>query len=397
MIQRLFSFVRALRSHGIDLSPAEVLDAFNAIPVMGVERFVLRETLAACMVKTADDRSTFDALFDQFFPLAPQQRRLRQKRHRKGGPSTGDGGQPKRISPEPESHTSPLQHPARSGWQRHVRELLRRYDAHGESQTLYPASLNRTTGQSVPEFGPCGNHKPFFQRPWTEFDPADVERLRPAMQKLATTFHGRLARRRKRARRGALHFRATFRKAVSTGGLFVEPVFHRQRPRRPRLVALCDLSHSVATASQFFLQLLAAAKPFFHRTQFFAFVDRPVELEVERDHVQPLAPLDVYARSDFGNVLATLPPELLRSIDRDTVLLILGDGRNNYRPPRAEILTQLRHRSRAVLWVQPEDPTRWGTADSAFLHYAPLCTLVVIARSPEELVVRLSRSLIRYV
>ncbi|GBD25105.1 hypothetical protein HRbin30_00420 [bacterium HR30] len=395
MTQRLFAFVQALRSQGIDISPAEVLDAFRGVQLLGVERFILKETLAACLVKTTEHRPTFEALFEQFFPLLLPAGRPRQKRRRQHHLVT-TGGRNSGRRPY-EDHSMSLR-PRPSRRQRPVQDLLREYDRRARAELVVPAlSAQRSNGTGVEEPGHADPHKQLFHRPWTALDFAGPEDFGPALRKMVEIFRRRLGRRRKRTNRGTLHFRATFRKAVSTAGLLARPVFHRKHPRDLNLVALCDMSHSVANATKFFLHLLAAAQPYFRRALFLAFVDRAVELEVGPGHVQPLAPLDVYARSDFGNVLATVQTELLRSLDRNTLLLILGDGRNNHRPPRAEILRDLRHRSRAVLWVQPEDPTRWGTGDSAFLHYAPHCTHVVVAPTPQELLYGLTHALFRYV
>ena len=51
-------------------------------------------------------------------------------------------------------------------------------------------------------------------------------------------------------------------------------------------------------------------------------------------------------------------------------MVILGDGRNNRRPARADLLRDLRGLCRAVVWLTPEPDERWGTGDSAIHQYA---------------------------
>jgi len=102
----------------------------------------------------------------------------------------------------------------------------------------------------------------------------------------------------------------------------------------------------------------------------YAYVDSPVEVSYENGHVVPHAPLDLAARSDFGAVLRALhgcpglPP------GRNTVVLVLGDARNNRRPPRADLFAALARLARAVVWLNPEPPERWNTGDSAIAAYA---------------------------
>src|SRR2546430_14354097 len=69
MRSRILVFVQALRADGVDLSVAETMDGVRAVAAAGVEREVLRESLAACLVKDEEDRPPFDRLFDASFPL----------------------------------------------------------------------------------------------------------------------------------------------------------------------------------------------------------------------------------------------------------------------------------------------------------------------------------------
>src|SRR5439155_76014 len=109
----------------------------------------------------------------------------------------------------------------------------------------------------------------------------------------------------------------------------VRPRFRSRRPGRPDLVALCDLSGSVAAASELLLGLIAPAADHFRRVHLFAYVDHPCPVSIERGHVAPGGPLDLHARSDFGRVLVELWERQRTRLTRSTLLLVLGDARNN--------------------------------------------------------------------
>jgi uncharacterized protein with von Willebrand factor type A (vWA) domain len=157
---------------------------------------------------------------------------------------------------------------------------------------------------------------------------------------------------------------------------------HRgRRPGKPRLLVLCDVSGSVSVASDLLLGILAGAEVAFARVTRVVYVDRPIEAGFENGHVQPDPGLDLYARSDLGAVLVETERRFAHLIDPTTVLLILGDARNNRRPPHAEVLRRLAERSRAVVWGVPEARARWNTGDSALAAYAPSCDLVIEATS----------------
>src|SRR6185369_10679097 len=205
----------------------------------------------------------------------------------------------------------------------------------------------------------------------------DVEEAEALVRTLARQLSSRLRRRLQPRSRGRLDVRRTLRAATTHGGVPVERRFRGRRPRRPVLVALCDLSASAATATDFFLALLAPAAAQFARVRLFGYVDRLVEIEFVDGRVRPAGPLDLMARSDFGRVLQDLETEAADDLTADTVLLVLGDARNNRRPPRADLLRDARASVRRVVWLNPEPTARWNTGDSVISLYARHADVVV--------------------
>jgi hypothetical protein len=221
--------------------------------------------------------------------------------------------------------------------------------------------------------------------PFRAMSPRDVEDAGALVRVLARRLSARLRRRLEPRRAGRLDFRRTLRAATARGGVPVERRFRGRRPRRPVLVALCDLSASTATATDFFLALLAPARAHFACVRLFGFVDRLVEIEFVAGTIRPAGPIDLMARSDFGRVLRDLTETMDADLTADTVLLLLGDARNNRLPPRADLLRHVRTRVRRVVWLNPEPRERWNTGDSVIDLYARHADAVVPCGSPLEL------------
>ena len=83
-------FVRLLRRHRCGVSPAEGLDALEALRRVGPGRARgVRDTLRATLVKSGEDIETFERLFDLYFGLAspsrPRRRALHPHVHDNGG------------------------------------------------------------------------------------------------------------------------------------------------------------------------------------------------------------------------------------------------------------------------------------------------------------------------
>ena len=68
MDRTLTHFIAALRNAEVRISPAETLDAMNAVELVGYrDRAFLKDSLALVLPKTADEKETFDTTFDRFF------------------------------------------------------------------------------------------------------------------------------------------------------------------------------------------------------------------------------------------------------------------------------------------------------------------------------------------
>ena len=68
-VERTISnFIRALRNVEVRVSTAETLDAMSVVDLVGYEdKAHLKRSLSLALPKTADEKNTFDACFDQFF------------------------------------------------------------------------------------------------------------------------------------------------------------------------------------------------------------------------------------------------------------------------------------------------------------------------------------------
>jgi uncharacterized protein with von Willebrand factor type A (vWA) domain len=370
MRARILELVQALRTREVDVSVAETLDAVAAVAAAGVERETMREALAAALVKDEADRPTFDRVFDELFPTlgAPAAAGRRKRRVRgggggampvgKGGSSGGDG-----------HRTAEKQRPAEE-----------RRPAEGQPKRP-PASLVRPPAHERPREDPPRRGRATRARllalPFGDFTSRDVEEARALVRELGARLRGRLARRERQARRGRLDFRRTLRAAVPSGGVPARLRWRGRRPGRPDLVVLCDLSGSVAAASELCLGLVAPAADYFRRVHLFAYVDRLCPVSIERGHVAPEGRLDLHARSDFGRVLDDLWQRHRAALTRTTLLLVLGDARNNRLPPRVDLLRVVRDRVQRIVWLVPEPRARWSTGDSVLHLYAPSCEAVV--------------------
>ncbi|MCA0143922.1 VWA domain-containing protein [Blastococcus sp. LR1] len=216
---------------------------------------------------------------------------------------------------------------------------------------------------------------------------ADLAELRRAVTPLARRLAVRLSARRRMGRQGRLDFRKTVRASLATGGV---PVVTHHKPRKvhkPELVVLCDISGSVAGFSHFTLMLTQALREHFSGVRAFAFVDSTDE--VTRFFHPGVDVADAIARigreaqvvaydghSDYGTAFEVFADRWASAIGPKTSLLVLGDGRTNYRQPGVPVLADLVRRARSAHWLNPEPRRLWGSGDSAADRYGEVIDMV---------------------
>jgi hypothetical protein len=225
--------------------------------------------------------------------------------------------------------------------------------------------------------------------------PAELDAMRAVVRPLARRMAATARRRRRVRRSGKLDVRRTMRRAVAAGGVPLDPAWRQRRRSRPRLLLLCDVSGSVAEFAKFTLSLLHALHAELPRLRSFIFTDGVAEVT---DLVES-SPGVIDTRlllsrpgavrgdghSDYGTVLRHFLDEQGGELTADSVLIICGDARSNYRPERADLVRTLHRRVRAIHWLNPERAANWDTGDSRIGEYTPYCDSVTEVRNLRQL------------
>jgi hypothetical protein len=416
--EQLVRFIAALRSAGVRISVAESIDAMNAVAAAGIERARMHEALAATLIKDEADREIFDESFSKFFAAParvrgehPDQRGAQVSaasgRGRSGENPAPHDDPPPRKSDEPregagsrhDDSSTPREERSKKKTASAPRKSAEpgRDSAQAESEQSDDQHKRDQTGpraeSAVPgiDAGRVARIRTIERTPFEKFSDLDYDEARDALAPLVRRFRIRLGRRLRLARTGRIDFRRTIRAGLQRGGALVDLNFRARRPRHVDLVILADISGSVRYAAQLMLELIAGARSCFRRVSSFVYVDHLAEADFEQGHLVMTPALDLYARSDFGRVLGELWARRAGLLTRATIVVIMGDGRNNRLPARADLVREIARSCRGVVWLNPEDPARWGTGDSAIKQYAREVSALVPSRNLRELQAALVR------
>jgi uncharacterized protein with von Willebrand factor type A (vWA) domain len=230
-----------------------------------------------------------------------------------------------------------------------------------------------------------------MNRPFHALSDADKKVLQREVKRLAAALRTRIALRQKRAKSGQLDPKATIRANLKYHGVPME-LRHRDRTRKPRIVVICDISTSMRFCSELMLSFLFALQGQVRKTHAFAFIDH---LEYISDEFNGSNADEAIAsvlwrmpsghyNTDLGWSLNDFQDEFMDTLDGQTTLIIVGDGRNNYNDPRLDIFSSMSRRAVRTIWLNPEPPYMWH-GDSDMPKYAPLCTNVLKVSNLSEL------------
>ena len=421
----LEDFLRALRAMEVKVSPAEAIDAHRAVAEVGYsDRELLKDALCITLAKSEDEVDRFDVCFDTFFT----------REEFKGAPPIA----PPRTGPQPanedgEAGSTPLaemlmQNDAiglaqameaaaararasdiRLNTQRslltrrmldemglrELEELINRLRDLGlprdqalaerlaeRREALFLEAqrfIDRQSRLYASETGRRMREKILADQKLTSIEPEEMKSMEALVKRMAKRLATKYSRKRHRYNKGKLDVRRTIRKSMGYGGVPFQIVWKTQTIDKPKIIAICDVSRSVAAAAQFLLLFLYSLNEVVAKLDAFAFSDRMVsvnDLLDDEDVGQAIALILKrigFRPTDYGRALADFCDSHLDDLDRHTTVIILGDGRSNYVNPRLDLMKQIAERSRAVIWLNPEPETYWGQGDSKMDAYKRFC------------------------
>ncbi len=419
-------FLRALRAADVKVSPVEAIDAHLTVAMVGFsDRELFKDALCATLAKTADEVDRFDETFETFFARETFQMEP---------PPQGADGEPEDLPPEVAG--SELAQMLLNG---DVSALAQAMEAAAERAQVSSIRLStqrsRLTRKMLEEMGLAEIEQIIAaakkledarsqalvgrleagKKALTEeaqryvdrqhelyaaesgknlreellarkalnaeggIDPADLAMMQALVKKMAKRLADRYSRRRNRARRGHLDVRRTLRRSMAYGGLPFEIVWKTQKVEKPNIVAICDVSKSVAAAAQFLLTFLYSLNEVVDRMEAFAFSGRMISVnDLLDDNKVETAILEVlkkigFQQTDYGKSLEDFCEQHLDQIDRHTTVIFLGDARSNYADPRLDLFALIQKRCRAMIWLNPEPESYWGQGDSVMHRYERFC------------------------
>jgi uncharacterized protein with von Willebrand factor type A (vWA) domain len=334
-VEKLVMFCRELRAHGLSVTPAEVVTATTALQIIDTaDRDEVFLGLRSILTTSVDDFTIFEEVFKRFCNNSRSLTSSTAVRiHAISPPQTSKG--------------------------------LGFFLEHWGSSFSGGAQPVKVPGASDTESATA--------KDFSEFTNEELEEV----SRLARRMVRRLARRPSRRWRPVKHgsrvnLRRSLRLSLKTGGELIELAFKERRPKRTKLVVICDVSGSMDIYSRLLLQFIYGLQNSFAKVESFVFATSLARITGDlknKTYKRALDRLSSNVRgwsggTRIGASLAMFNDQWLRRVDKRTVIIILSDGWDTGEPEElAATLSLLKRRAGRLIWLNP----LLGSAD-----YAPV-------------------------
>lgn len=450
MRENLHRFFRAARGAGVHVSPAESIDAMRAVAQVGLtDRAILRDALLLTLAKSQDEKLALGDCFDLFFSQ-PEPRQdqpesnsddVSQDADQQADQSPSSGSMSEPGEGQPPESLGPLAQMLLSQDRNAIQAAIasasgaaslsdirystqrgifssRILDAMGlqrlrddlDALTATNPSLAErlraaldalreavrdTVSQGLALYAreEAENLRNDILRnaPLARIERRQVAEMRALIRQIARRLRERYSKPRKRQRRGHLDVRRTLRRNAAWGGIPFLTAWKRKHRDRPKIVALCDVSGSVAQVSDFFLLLIHSLHEVVDDVRSFAFSSHLIEVSEILEKKSPEEAMAEimskvgFGSSDYGSSLVDFEKDFMSALTPQTTVIVLGDARSNNLDPRADILRRVSERSKRLVWLNPEGRLAWGFGDSEMPRYATFCSVVRQCATAQQL------------
>jgi len=430
----LVRFLTTLRASGIRISVAEELDAMLVAEVVGYkDRSLLRDALGLTVAKSVEEKKIYEICFDDFFNREELREKLASEKEADGksgdeisssttlGQMLLDGDRSGlllaielaanqvgisqiRLFTQINLYAQRILEQMDLGGVQAEIGSMRRFGSPQMSQQADQLEIAlENLGDDVREyvrrqFEVFARGEPdrirdgfLYQMRLGSIKPRDKARLRIIIRQIARRLATRHARVLRKKRKGKLDVRRVIRTNIPNDGVLFRTAFRFKKIQRPKIVAICDVSGSMASSSEFLLYFLWNLREILSGVRAFAFSSDLIEVTDILDKLDPeeatkkIMNAIGFGATNYGNSLSTFRKNWMTIVDRKTTVIILGDARGKRTEPRIDIVKEISERARRLIWLNPEQRQVWGSGDSDMLRYKPFIHLAKVCNSVANL------------
>ncbi|MDQ7094518.1 VWA domain-containing protein [Desulfosporosinus sp. PR] len=194
--------------------------------------------------------------------------------------------------------------------------------------------------------------------------------------------------------KGMIDIARIVRQSAQRNGVVFALSYRRKIPRASELVVLCDVSNSMAAYVEFLIVLVSCLRGRFRKVRVYFFIDTVwdvsdfvwhEDLEEIKQEIKSWGHRISLGYSDYGAVFKELAENYLTDVSSRATVILLGDGKNNYRSSQKEFIAQIFENVRHIFWLNPLNIEEWNEPDNIMKDYQPYYTRAYRCRSADDL------------
>jgi len=327
-------FCRALRERGVAATPAEAVDAARTLNLIDLDdRQETFLSLRSVLTSRVEDFENFAELFEEFW--CGLGHRAEQRKNVAGESRLTRG---REVRP-----------PSREFSEKRLPFFL----------DNWRAASNDSKEINIPA---ASNIESSADKDFSVFGADELEEIARLARRIVRKLASKPSRRWKPVRRGSrVDLRRSFRTSLRTGGELVQLSFKQRKPKKTRLVVLCDVSGSMDLYTRLLLQFVHALQNSLARVETFVFstsLERITGRLKNKDYERALELLGETRGWSGGTLigpsLAAFDSGWPNLVDRRTIVIILSDGWDTGEPEElAASLARLKRRAGKLIWLNP--------------------------------------------
>ncbi|HOJ10977.1 MAG TPA: VWA domain-containing protein [Clostridiales bacterium] len=232
-----------------------------------------------------------------------------------------------------------------------------------------------------------------MDKPITDLGEDEYAQLVQYIKQNAAKFRTRISRNMKVSKRKIFDFKHTIEKSIETYGEPVRLYYKKPQIKKTRIVCIADISGSVKQYIKLMLQLVYEISSVFKGgVRSYAFVGNLYNI-TEYMTRYPLEKGIMLASqqatreySNYDKAFGIFVEDYIGFLDKHTIVLIIGDARNNRNDAGINYLKQIKNRSKSIIWLNPEEKLKWNTGDSIIGKYKPIVNAVYQTNTFKEII-----------
>jgi uncharacterized protein with von Willebrand factor type A (vWA) domain len=326
-------FCRALREHGLLVTPSEAIDAVTTLNLSDLDdREEIFLGLRSVLTSRVEDFPIFEELFEDFWGRLGQSSNPRKNIENEGGSTS-------------------------------VRRSSREHGRKGLAFFLEHWGASQSRDSDPIDIRGASDFESTVEKDFSLFASDDLEEISRLARRIVRRLARSPSRRWEAARRGLkVDLRRTFRQSLKTGGEIVKLSFKRRKQKKTRLIMLCDVSGSMDLYSRILLQFAYGLQNSFARVETFVFsttIERITGHLSKNTYRQALERLGANVRGWSGGTLiggcvAEFNFRWPKLVDKRSVVIILSDGWDTGEPEElGAALAAMKNRAGKLIWLNP--------------------------------------------